>query len=57
MLRLCIMCVFLEQERDREAVRENRGYYNGSVVGCVSSFFWIIEGKDWLFVVDLAQTG
>jgi len=24
-------------------VRENRGYYSGFAVGCVSSFCWIIE--------------
>ena len=39
-----------------ETVRENRGYYNGFVVGCISSFCWIIERKDWLFEVDVAQT-
>ena len=49
--------VFSEQETERETVRENRGYYNGSILGCVSSFFWIIERKDWLFGVDVAQTG
>jgi len=38
-------------------MRENIGYYSSSVVGCVSSFFWIIERKDWLFRVDVAQTG
>ena len=37
-LRLCIMCVFLEREIERETVRENRGYYSGSDVGFVSSF-------------------
>ena len=37
-LRLCIVCVFSERETDRETVRENIGYYNRSVVGCVSSF-------------------
>ena len=38
-------------------MRENRGYYRGSVVGCVSSFCWIIKRKDWLFGVEVAQTG
>ena len=38
LLRLCITCVFSEWEIDREIVRENRGYYSGSVVGFVSSF-------------------
>ena len=56
-LWLCMGCVFLEREIVREAVRENKGYYNRSDVGCVSSFRWIIERKDWLFVVDVAQTG
>ena len=32
------ICVFLEREIERETVRENRGYYSGSVVGFVSSF-------------------
>jgi len=45
-------------ERQRgDTVRENRGYYNGFAVGFVSSFYWIIERKDWLFSVDIAQTG
>ena len=57
-LRLCNRCVFGEQETERgETMRENRGYYSGSAVGCVSSFCWIIERKDWLFGVDVAQTG
>ena len=56
-LRLCITCVFSEQEIDRETVRENREYYSGSAVGFVSSFCWIIERKDCLFGVDVAQTG
>ena len=56
-LQLCIVCVFSEQEIDRETMRENRGYYNESVVGCVSSFCWIIKRKDWLFEVDVAQIG
>ena len=38
-------------------MRESRGYYIIFVVGCVSSFCWIIERKDWLFGVDVAQTG
>jgi len=38
-------------------MRENKGYYNGSAIGCVSSFCWIIERKDWLFKEDIAQTG
>ena len=38
-LRLRIVCVFSYRETDREKVRENRGYYSGSVVGFVSSFF------------------
>ena len=38
-------------------MRENRGYYSGFAVGYVSSFYWIIERKDWLFGVDVAQTG
>ena len=54
---LCIVCVFSERETERDTMRENRGYYNESVVGCVSSFCWIIERKDWLFGVDVAQTG
>ena len=45
-LWMCIVCVFLERETDRETMRENRGYYNGSDVGFVSSFCWIIERKD-----------
>ena len=50
--------MFSQSEKDRgETVRENRGYDNGSVVRCVSSFCWIIERKDWLFGVDVAQTG
>ena len=56
-LWLCIVCVFSEQETDRESMRENTGYYSGSNVGCVSSFLQIIERKDWLFGVDIAQTG
>ena len=52
-----MVCVFLERENDRETMRDNIGYYNGSVVGCVSSFCWIIERKDWLFGVDVAQIG
>ena len=52
----CVI-VFSERETDRETVRENRGYYNGFAVGCVSSFCWKIERKDWLFGVDVAQTG
>ena len=56
-LRLCMACVFSKQEIDKETVRENKGYYNGYVVGCVSSFCWIIERKDWLFGVDVAQIG
>ena len=51
------MSVFSEQETERENMRENKGYYNGSAVGCVSSFCWIIERKDGLFGVDIAQTG
>ena len=42
----CGLHVFSERETDRETVRENRGYYSGSNVGCVSSFCWIIERKD-----------
>ena len=53
-LRLCIICVFYEREIDRDNVRENRGYYSGFAIGFVSSFFWIIERKDWLFGVDVA---
>ena len=50
--------VYSVSEKQRgETVRENRGYYSGFVVGCVSSFCWIIERKDWLFGVDVAQTG
>ena len=56
-LRLCIVYVFSQRETDRETVRENIGYYSGFVVGSVSSFSWIIERKDWLFEVDIAQTG
>ena len=56
-LRLCIMRVFSERETERETVRENRGYYSGSAVGFVSYFCWIIERKDWLFGVDVAQIG
>ena len=33
-----MMSVFLEQEIERETVRENKGYYSGSAVGFVSSF-------------------
>ena len=57
-LRLRDRCVFRVTEKQRgETVRENRGYYSGFAVGCVSSFCWIIERKDWLFEVDVAQTG
>jgi len=50
--------VYYVSEKQRgEAVRENRGYYSRFAIGCVSSFFWIIERKDWLFEVDVAQTG
>ena len=51
----CVFCVFSKRETNREIVRENRGYYSRSAVGCVSSFCWIIERKDWLFGVDIAQ--
>ena len=33
-----MMSVFSERETERETVRENRGYYNGSAIGFVSSF-------------------
>ena len=50
--------VYSVSEKQRgETVRINRGYYSGFAVGCVSSFCWIIERKDWLFGVDVAQTG
>ena len=55
--RLGITCVFSEWEIERDTVRENKGYDTGSVVGFVSSFCWIIEREDWLFGVDVAQTG
>jgi hypothetical protein len=29
-----------------ETVRERRGSYSGSVVGCIPSFGWIIKSKD-----------
>ena len=32
------MSVFSERETERETERENKGYYNGSAVGFVSSF-------------------
>jgi len=36
--------VYSVSEKHRgETVRENRGYYSGFDVGCVSSFCWIIE--------------
>jgi hypothetical protein len=54
---MCILCVCVSEKQRGETVRENRGYYSGFVVGCVSSFCWIIERKDWLFEVDVAQTG
>ena len=41
-----MVCVFSEQEIERETMRENREYYSGSVVGFVFSFCWIIERKD-----------
>ena len=50
------MCI-LGARIDRETVRENKGYYSRSDVSFVSSFCWIIERKDWLFGVDIAQTG
>ena len=53
-LLLCITCVFSEREIDRETMRENKGDYNKSAIGFVSSFCWIIERKDWLFGVDVA---
>ena len=57
-LRLCDRCVFSVSEKQRgETVRENRGYYSRFAVGFVSSFCWIIERKDWLFGVDVAQIG
>ena len=50
--------MYCVSEKQRgETVREDRGYYSGFDVGCVSSFCWIIEWKDWLFGVDIAQTG
>jgi len=56
-LRLWNRCVFYVSEKQRgETVRENRGYYNRFIVGCVSSFCWIIERKDLMFGVDVAQT-
>ena len=47
----------MSEKHRGETVREYRGYYNSFAVGCVSSFCWIIERKDWLFEVDVAQTG
>ena len=47
----------VSEKQRGETVRENRGYYSSFVVSCVSSFCWIIERKDWLFGVDVAQTG
>ena len=53
-----VIDVYSVSEKHRgETVRENRGYYSGFAVGCISSFCWIIERKDWLFGVDVAQTG
>ena len=52
---MCILCVSEKQRGD--TVRENKGYYSGFDVGCVSSFCWIIERKDRLLEVDVAQTG
>jgi len=38
------MYVYCVSEKQRgDTMRENRGYYIGFVVGCVSSFCWIIE--------------
>ena len=59
---LCMRALYLRlyslsEKQKGETVRENRGYYSGFAVGCVSSFCWIIERKDWLFEVDVAQTG
>ena len=51
------MCVFSERETERETVRENKGYYSGFAVGFVSSFLLDNKRKDWLFGVDVAQTG
>ena len=57
-LRLWDRCVLCVSEKQRgETVRENRGYYSDFAIGCVSSFCWIIERKDWLFGVDVAKTG
>ena len=36
----CDIDVYSQSEKHiGETVRENKGYYSGSVVGCVSSFF------------------
>jgi hypothetical protein len=48
----CEYCIMRE-----ETVREIRGSYNGCVVGCISSFCWIIKRKDLaISLVDVAHT-
>ena len=39
-------CVFFEREIDRDTVREKRGYYSGSAIGFVSSFFLLDNRKE-----------
>jgi hypothetical protein len=39
-------------------VKEIRGSYNGCIVGCIPSFFWIMKIKDLeISLVDIAHTG
>jgi len=41
-LRLVIDVYSLSEKQRGETVRENKGYYSGFAVGCVTSFCWII---------------
>lgn len=56
-LRLWNRCVLCEQEIERWDCERKQRILQWFAVGCASSFCWIIERKDWLFGVDVAQTG
>ena len=38
----CVLHVYYERETERGTVRESKGYYSRSTVGCVSPSCWII---------------